>query len=155
MKNYFLTQPSPELPYFILYTISTQSQLYSIHSFLQENLKEAEEKHLQADEKFLSLLGLTGKVDEWHNTSVPAIVSYAFDGQYAQAISLSRNIASKLPNHTLIIYDLGLSKYSLNKVILLLMFSTWQDDVFSIIVEQIVDSDVLQQFEMYGSEFRS
>ncbi|XP_077287866.1 uncharacterized protein LOC143912448 [Arctopsyche grandis] len=84
--------------------------------YFQENLKEAEEKHLQADEKYLNLLGLVGKTEEWHNTSVPAIVSYVFDGQYVQAIGLVRNIGSKLPNHTLILYDLGLSKYSLNKV---------------------------------------
>lgn len=80
-------------------------------------MKDAEEKHLVADEKYLNLLGLKGKLGtDWHNTSVPAIVSYVLEGQHFQAVGLIRNIAWKLPNHTLILYDLGLSKYSLNSV---------------------------------------
>jgi hypothetical protein len=80
-------------------------------------LKEAEEKHLQADEKYLELLGLVGKPSEdWQNVSTPTIVTYAFDKHCFQVIGLIRNTAYKLPNHTLLIYDLGLSKHSLNKV---------------------------------------
>lgn len=44
-----------------------------------------------------------------HNKLNFIVVSYVLSGQAASAISLIQNIASKLPNETLLLYDIGLS----------------------------------------------
>lgn len=98
-----------------LQTIVTQTH-QQIKNF-QENFKEVEENHLLED-KYLSILGFNNRspVEVWHNTSVPAVVSYVLDGQHAQAVGFVKNILTRLPTFTVILYNLGLSKQSLDVV---------------------------------------
>lgn len=90
-------------------------------SLLQDNLKEAEEKRWTADEKYLTGLGFTTSPRlypqaVWTNTSLPVVVSYLFDGDAELGVGLVRNIAHYLPNHTLLLYNLGLGRYDLQLV---------------------------------------
>lgn len=87
----------------------------------QDNLKEAEEKRWTAAEKYLTALGFTTSPrlypkDVWTNSSLPIIVSYLFDGDAELGVGLARNIAHYLPNHTLVLYNLGLGRYDLQLV---------------------------------------
>lgn len=89
--------------------------------FLQDNLKVAEEKRLAADDKYLNLLGFVTTprlypISVWTNTSLPVIVSYLFDGDADQGVGLVRNVGHFLPNHTLLLYNLGLGRYDLQLV---------------------------------------
>lgn len=84
-------------------------------------MRDAEKKNLVADEKYLKILGFTDKPrlypnDTWHNTSLPVVVTYVFDGQESQAIGLISNIGKILTNNTLLVYNLGLGTYSLQTV---------------------------------------
>lgn len=45
-----------------------------------------------------------------HSKANFSVVSYVLNGQSASAISLIQNIANKLPNETLLLYDIGLSE---------------------------------------------
>ncbi|XP_075237095.1 uncharacterized protein LOC142333633 [Lycorma delicatula] len=96
----------------------THKQLTSNIKSFKDNLKVVEEKRLEADELFLLRLGFVPEphlypTSVWTNTSLPVIVSYLLDEQAEHGISLSKNIAHLLPNHTLLLYNLGLSKYQL------------------------------------------
>ncbi|KAL1138087.1 hypothetical protein AAG570_009782 [Ranatra chinensis] len=73
------------------------------------------EKQLENDEKYLSLLGFGENArlypdDVWHNSSLPVVVSYVKEGDTEQGVGLARNIGHFLPNHTLLIYNVGLAK---------------------------------------------
>ncbi|XP_031633310.1 uncharacterized protein LOC116347052 [Contarinia nasturtii] len=99
---------------------------------IQENLV-SNNKILEIDSKYLSLLGFatpsassssssttlsssllpkqaSSQHQINHNKSNFTVVSYVLSGQAASAISLIQNIGSKLPNETLILYDIGLSE---------------------------------------------
>ncbi|CAH0604476.1 unnamed protein product [Chrysodeixis includens] len=78
---------------------------------LQENLRDVEENHLVQEEQYERLLGLDGRQEPWHNTSLPALVTYARNDAHAQAVSFVR-AAAKLP-YTVLLYNLGLKPYSL------------------------------------------
>lgn len=67
-------------------------------------------KKLEIDPKYLSILGFTDGNRPYANRSNFSIVSYVLNGQAASAISLIQNIAFKLPNDTLYLYDIGLSE---------------------------------------------
>lgn len=100
----------------------THKQLKNNIQTFKDNLKVAEEKRLAADEKYLTLLGFVTSPrlypsSVWTNTSLPIVVSYLFSGQPALGVGLARNIAHFLPNHTLLLYNLGLDKYELNLVL--------------------------------------
>lgn len=56
-----------------------------------------------------SLLPKPKQLPTNHTKSNFTVVSYVLNGQAASAISLIQNIASKLPNDTLLLYDIGLS----------------------------------------------
>ncbi|KAL3270007.1 hypothetical protein HHI36_009064 [Cryptolaemus montrouzieri] len=93
---------------------STHQQLRNF----QDNLRDAESKTLKADEKYLKLLGFTKTPryypnDIWRNTSLPVIVTSVREGQESQVYSLMSNIVRIFPNNTLLVYDLGLSTYTL------------------------------------------
>lgn len=95
--------------------------------FLQENLV-SNKKILEIDSKYLSLLGYISPpassssnplssplpkikpINSNPNKLKFSVVSYVLGGQAASAISLIQNIASKLPNDTLLLYDIGLSE---------------------------------------------
>lgn len=77
------------------------------------NLRDAETKTLNADEKYLNVLGFTEEPrlypkDVWKNTSLPVVVTYVRDGQESQAVGFIINMAKMLPNNTILIYNLGL-----------------------------------------------
>ncbi|XP_072378207.1 uncharacterized protein [Diabrotica undecimpunctata] len=79
----------------------------------KDNLRDAETKTLNADEKYLNLLGFTEEPrlyprDVWRNTSLPVVVTYVHDGEESQAIGLILNMARVLPNNTILVYNLGL-----------------------------------------------
>ncbi|KAK9881682.1 hypothetical protein WA026_017198 [Henosepilachna vigintioctopunctata] len=84
----------------------------------QDNLRDAESKTLVADEKYLTYLGFK-KIprlypnDIWRNTSLPVIVTTVREGQESQVYGLISNIFKIFPNNTLLVYDLGLSSYTL------------------------------------------
>ncbi|KAK7866703.1 hypothetical protein R5R35_003242 [Gryllus longicercus] len=99
----------------------THKQLTNLKNF-KENLENAEEKRLVADEKYLTLLGFTEHARlypsaVWKNTSLPIVVTYVSDGQEQQAVGFARNVAHFLPNHTAIIYNLGLGQYGLQMLL--------------------------------------
>lgn len=74
----------------------------------QENLRATEEKKLDIDPKYLSLLGFSTTIYNGTRSNF-SIVTYVQNGQAASAILLSQNIATKFPFEYLLIYDLGLS----------------------------------------------
>ena len=77
----------------------------------QENLRDVEENHLVQEEQYSRLLGLDGRQELWHNTTTPALVTYARGDAHAMAVSFVR-AAAKLP-YTVLLYNLGLKPYSL------------------------------------------
>ncbi|KAF9795682.1 hypothetical protein SFRURICE_003875 [Spodoptera frugiperda] len=80
----------------------------------QENLRDVEENHLVQEEQYSRLLGLDGHQELWHNTTLPALVTYARNDAHAEAVSFIR-AAAKLP-YTVLLYNLGLKPYSLSVV---------------------------------------
>lgn len=100
----------------------THKQLKNNIQTFKDNLKEAEEKRWTADEKYLFALGFNSSPrlyphSVWTNTSLPVIVSYLFDGDAELGVGLVRNIAHYLPNHTLLLYNLGLGRYDLQLIL--------------------------------------
>ncbi|XP_018324426.1 uncharacterized protein LOC108736477, partial [Agrilus planipennis] len=100
----------------------------TIHSFvttthqqlrnLKDTLQEQSNRVLDADDKYLNLLGFNNEPriypkDIWSNTSLPIVVSYVMEGQESQAVGLINNFARILPNNTILIYNLGLGNYGL------------------------------------------
>ncbi|KAF7288107.1 uncharacterized protein LOC143191961 [Rhynchophorus ferrugineus] len=85
----------------------------------KENLRDAEKKALVTDQKLLDILGFTDDSprlypkDVWKNSSLPIIVTYVLKGEESQAIGLINNVAKVLANNTILVYNLGLSEYSL------------------------------------------
>lgn len=103
--------------------------------YFQKNLV-SNKKILEIDSKYLSLLGYASPsavsaasspslsssispsstrpqikpISSNHNKLKFTVVSYVLNGQAASAISLIQNIANKLPNDTLLLYDIGLSE---------------------------------------------
>lgn len=75
---------------------------------MQENLV-AVRKKLDIDVKYLEILGFTQPIYNGTRYNF-TIVTYIQSGQAASAILLSQNIALKLPNEVLLIYNLGLSE---------------------------------------------
>lgn len=47
------------------------------------------------------------------NVTLPVIVTYAKSGQEEQAVSFVRNMASLLPDHLTLMYNIGLETYEL------------------------------------------
>ncbi|XP_063531396.1 uncharacterized protein LOC134742276 isoform X3 [Cydia strobilella] len=76
----------------------------------QDNLRDVEENHLVEEERYLKILGLSGHVETWHNTTVPVIVTHVRDDP-AMAVSFVR-AAARLP-YTVLLYNLGLKPNSL------------------------------------------
>lgn len=58
----------------------------------------------------------------WHNTSLPIIVTYLFDGQESLVVGLMNNVARVFPNNTLLVYHFGLGSYTLQNVINLYVY---------------------------------
>lgn len=76
-------------------------------------VRDSSEQHPEMDPKYLALLGFTQPLYNGtrHNFS---IVTYALAGEVASTILYAQNIATKLPNEQLLIYDLGLSEVDLH-----------------------------------------
>ncbi|XP_046389559.1 uncharacterized protein LOC124158480 [Ischnura elegans] len=99
----------------------THKQLNNLKNF-KENLKDAEEKRLIADEKYLMLLGFTETPrlypeDVLKNTTLPHIVTHVSEDQEKHGIGFARNVQHFLPNHSISIYNLGLGQYELEKLV--------------------------------------
>ncbi|CAH0718681.1 unnamed protein product, partial [Brenthis ino] len=77
----------------------------------QEQLHDEEQQNLVQEERYLRLVGLDGHTELWHNTTVPAIVTYAKNDDHALVVAFVRDFA-KLP-YTILVYNLGLKPYSL------------------------------------------
>ncbi|KAG8222403.1 hypothetical protein J437_LFUL004862 [Ladona fulva] len=109
----------------------THKQLSNLKNFkandsnmFSENLKDAEEKRLVADEKYLMLLGFTENPRLYpdsvlKNTTLPLIVTHVSEDQEKHGIGFARNVQHFLPNHSISIYNLGLGQYELERVIYL------------------------------------
>lgn len=84
----------------------------------QQDLKEASEKLLNVDKKYMLQLGFSEDPRlypemQLPNITLPVIVTYADSGQEEQAVSFVRNIASLLPHHVTLMYNIGLQTYEL------------------------------------------
>lgn len=79
---------------------------------LQENLRNSREKSLEIDEKYLEILGFKPipTVPNDMTTRNFSVVTYVQAGQLDTAVLYAQNIQTKLPNVSLLIYDLGLSE---------------------------------------------
>ncbi|XP_014242261.1 uncharacterized protein LOC106662581 [Cimex lectularius] len=111
-----------------------QNLVSETHRQLKDNFKTIKDKleggaennrgGLYVDEKYLVLLGLAGDKqrtypdDVWSNTTLPVIVSYVSPAAISQAVGLVRNIGHFLPNHTLLLYNIGLSEDQLQTMAL-------------------------------------
>lgn len=74
-----------ERPSFQSFVSETHKHIYNLKSF-KDNLKNVEEKRLQADEKILHQLGFTNNPrlypkNCWTNTTLPIIVTVLFTGE--------------------------------------------------------------------------
>lgn len=81
----------------------------------------SEKKKLATDEKYLKILGFvrTPRLYPhavWRNSSLPIIITAVQRGQVHHAIGLMRNIVTQLPNHSAVVYNLGISNYDLKIV---------------------------------------
>ncbi|XP_045491221.1 uncharacterized protein LOC123691059 isoform X2 [Colias croceus] len=83
-------------------------------SLPQDQLRDVEERHLVQEERYLALVGLSGHVEAWKNTTLPAIVTHARNNEHALVVAFIR-AAQKLP-YTILVYNIGLKPYSLNVV---------------------------------------
>lgn len=88
---------------------SIVSQTHQQIKVLTKNLQDANEKSLEVEPRYLELLGFKPTP-----ISVPrsnfSIVTYVRPGQLDTLLLYAQNVQSKLPNDTLLIYDLGLSE---------------------------------------------
>lgn len=78
----------------------------------------AEQKELVVDEEYLFSLGFVIKPaiypdTVWRNTTLPVVVTYVLDDEHSQAIGLVMCVAKYLPDHALLVYNLGISDYQL------------------------------------------
>lgn len=96
----------------------TNKQLDNIKNF-KDNLELSEQKKLVTDDKYLKILGFVEdphlyphKV--WRNSSLPIIITTVQRGQIHHAIGFVHNIMTLLPNHSAVVYNLGLSSYDVS-----------------------------------------
>jgi hypothetical protein len=117
---------------------------------VQENLIDGEEKSLEVDTKYLKLLGFTDEATKfyptnaWNNSSLPVIVTavsgiflkkkvklkfpFQFSNCFCQvaydegfnAIGFARNAQHFAPNHTVLMYNIGLGQTELENVKIIL-----------------------------------
>lgn len=81
-------------------------------------MKVAEQKELVVNEDYLLTLGFVTKPaiypsSSWKNTTLPVVVTYVLDDEHSQAIGLVMCSAKYLPNHAILVYNLGISDYQL------------------------------------------
>lgn len=87
-----------------LKSIVTQTQMV-----FQENLV-SDDKRLDINDKYMQLLGFTGPPIHNNSRFNFSLVTYVLVGQAPAAILMAQDFASKLPNESLLIYDLGLNE---------------------------------------------
>ncbi|KAL0277121.1 UNVERIFIED_CONTAM: hypothetical protein PYX00_004510 [Menopon gallinae] len=107
-------------PSFQTLVSETHRRFSNLRNF-KENLRYAEEKRLQAEEKHLALLGFTNNpriypTDCWTNTTLPVIVTVLFHGQEKMGVGFAKNTAHMAGNHAVLIYNIGLSASGLQSV---------------------------------------
>ncbi|XP_038215452.1 uncharacterized protein LOC119834961 [Zerene cesonia] len=90
------------------------SQTHQHIKDFQEQLRDVEERHLVQEERYLALVGLSGHVEAWKNTTLPVIVTHARNDEHALVVAFIRAV-QKLP-YTILVYNIGLKPYSLNVV---------------------------------------
>lgn len=83
---------------------------------MQQDLKEASEKLLNVNKKYMLSLGFKENPHLYpeyfmRNVTLPVIVTYAESGQEDQAVSFVRNIAVLLPDHLTLMYNIGLQTH--------------------------------------------
>lgn len=99
----------------------------------QDNLKVAEQKELVINDEYLFSLGFISNPaiyphSFWKNTTLPVIVTYVLDDEHSLTIGLITCAAKYLPDHAILVYNLGISDYQLVIVshILLLFFTVFK-----------------------------
>lgn len=93
----------------------------SVSFSFQDNLKVAEQKELVVNEDYLYALGFVAKPaiypdSSWKNSTLPIVVTYVLDGEHSQAIGLVTCVVKYLPDHAILVYNLGIYDYQLNLV---------------------------------------
>ena len=91
---------------------SRHLMLIKIIFFVQENLKDVEEKRLVTDSKFLVLLGFDGQTNT--TPQIPKsqnviVVSLLRPGNEQHIYGFVKNITHFLPNNSIVIYSVGLN----------------------------------------------
>lgn len=81
-------------------------------------MKVAEQKELVVNEDYLFALGFVAKPAvypdaSWKNTSLPVVVTYVLDDEHSQTVGLVMSAAKYLPDHAILVYNLGISDYQL------------------------------------------
>ncbi|KAK6634964.1 hypothetical protein RUM44_000212 [Polyplax serrata] len=102
-----------ERPSFETLVKETHKQIDNLKNF-KDNLRNAAEKRLQADEKHLTLLGFTKNPrlypqNCWTNTTLPIIITTLFAGEENLGIGFAKNTAHMAGNHAVLIYAVGVS----------------------------------------------
>lgn len=49
----------------------------------------------------------------WKNTSLPVVITYVLDDEHSQAIGFVTCVAKYLPDHAILVYNLGIPDYQL------------------------------------------
>lgn len=88
---------------------SIVSQTHQQIKVLQKNLQTVNEKSLEVEPRYLELLGFKPTPESVPRTNF-SIVTYVRPGQLDTLMLYAQNVQSKLPNDSLLIYDLGLSE---------------------------------------------
>lgn len=78
----------------------------------------AEQKELVVNTEYLFTLGFVPNPavypnTSWKNTTLPVVVTYVLDDDHSQAIGLVTCAAKYLPDHAILVYNLGISDYQL------------------------------------------
>lgn len=102
-------------------------------AIFQDNLKAAEQKELVVNGDYLFSLGFVVKPavypdTYWRNTTLPVIATYVLDDEHSQAIGLVMCAAKYLPDHAILVYNLGISDYQLvlvrRNIVILFVYKT-------------------------------
>uniref|UniRef100_A0A2M4BRZ5 Putative secreted protein n=1 Tax=Anopheles marajoara TaxID=58244 RepID=A0A2M4BRZ5_9DIPT len=90
------------------------SQTHQQFRNLKKNLRESNsDPRPEIDPKYLAQLGFTQPIYNGSRSNF-TIVTYALPGELASTVLFVQNVAMKLPNQALLVYDLGLAEADLH-----------------------------------------
>lgn len=89
---------------------SIVSQTHQQIKVLQKNLQDANEKSLDVEPRYLELLGFKPTPESVPRSNFSIVTYVRPTGQLDSVMLYAQNVQTKLPNDTLLIYDLGLNE---------------------------------------------